>query len=131
MVKFLEVEPDEIENVRLARRGRVSYPILKGFLETGMFLAKLDLTGVQQSRVSLSSSLNAYIRGHNLPIKMFQRMGNFYLMRLDIDEEGNAIENWAEDQLRDHISSKQVEARPIDVVEIKQRYEAEKGQTTK
>lgn len=134
MVKFLEVDPNEIENVRFTRRGRVSYPILKGFLETGMFLAKLDLTGVQQSKVALSSSLNAYIRSHNMPIKMFQRMGNFYLMRLDVDEDGNAIPDWAEQQLKEHIESKQpmnAEVLPIDTVEISKRYAAEKGQSTK
>lgn len=131
MVKFVNVDPDDIENVRFTHRGRVSYPILKGFLETGMFIAKLDLTGVQQSRVSLSSSLNAYIRAHNLPVKLFQRMGDFYLMRLDVDEKGNAIPDWAADQLIEHIERKQAEARPINPEEISRRYEDEKGQTTK
>lgn len=132
MVKFIEVNPNEIENVRFTHRGRVSYPILKGFLETGMFVAKLDLTGLQQSRQALSSSLNAYIRNHNLPIKMFQRTGDFYLMRLDIDENGDLIPGWAEKQLTDHIDQVQkVASVPIDPVEIARRYQEEKGQSTK
>lgn len=128
MVKFLEVDPNEVENIRFSRRGRVSYPILKGFLETGMFVAKLDLTGMQQSKLALSSSLTAYIRSHNLPIKMFQRGGAFYLMRLDIDADGNQVENWAENQLEGHIQQKAVE---IDSEEISSRFQSEKSQTTK
>jgi hypothetical protein len=87
IVKFLEVDPDEVPNVRDAHRGRVSYPILKGFLETGMAVAQLDRTGMQQSLMSLSSSLGAYIRGHELPIKLFMRKGEIYLARTDLDDD--------------------------------------------
>lgn len=128
MVKFVEVDPNEIENIRYSRRGRVSYPILKGFLETGMFIARLDLTGLQQSKQALTTSLTSYIRSHNLPIKLIQRSGNFYLMRLDVDEEGNRIEGWAEKQINDHINEEPIE---ITSEEVQKRFDQEKGQTTK
>jgi len=128
MVKFIQVDPEEVENVRYSRRGRVSYPILKGFLETGLFIAKLDLTGLQQSKQALSTSLTSYIRNHNLPIKLMQRGGHFYLMRLDIDERGRPIPDWAEQQLNEHIQSDPVEITPE---EVAKRYDQEKGQTTK
>jgi hypothetical protein len=91
MVKFIEVDPDSVDglNVREAHRGRVSYPILKAFLETGMKVGQIDRTGIQQSLVSLSSSLGAYIRNHELPLKLFQRGGEIFLARLDIDNAGN------------------------------------------
>jgi hypothetical protein len=89
MVKFEEVDPNEIPNFREGHRGRVSYPILKSFLETGITVAKLDRTGMQQSLQSLNSSLGAYVRSHKLPIKLFTRGGEIYLMRLDTDDEGN------------------------------------------
>ena len=117
-MKFIDVDPSEIDNIRDSRRGRVSYPMLKSFLETGKFLVMLDLTGVQQSKQSLSSSLTAYIRSHNLPIKMFQRRGNMYLMRLDIDDKGNQIPDWQENQIKD-ILARNVEEQSLtgDLVE--------------
>ncbi len=127
MVKFEEVDPSEIDNMRKGRRGRVSYPILKGFLETNYFLAKLDRTGMQQSLQSLTSSLGAYIRSHELPIKLFQRSGDVFLMRLDIDENGNPIENWLERKDED-ASGIPV---PITTEEVTKRFKEEKGQTTK
>ena len=127
MVKFDAVDPAEINNLRAPHRGRVSYPILKGFLETDLFLAKLDRTGMQQSNQSLYSSLGAYIRSHNMPIRLFQRQGDMYLMRLDIDESGATIENW--EDVRD--IDTEFKATPINSEEVAKRFEEEKGQTTK
>lgn len=86
MVKFIPVKPEDIPNVRQSHRGRVSYPILKSFLETGYAITMLDRTGMQQSLQALNSSLNAYIRSHELPVKLFMRKGQIYLARLDVDE---------------------------------------------
>ncbi len=127
MVKFEQIDPEEINNLRQGRRGRVSYPILKGFLETNFFLAKLDRTGVQQSMQALTSSLGAYIRSHEMPIKLFQRTGEIYLMRLDIDENGDPIENWLEKKEEDATGT----PVPITAVEVKKRYIEEKDKTTK
>lgn len=130
MVKFIEVDPNEIENIRYGRRGRISYPLLKGFLETGMFVAQLDLTGIQQSKQSLTSSLTAYIKSHNLPIKLLQRNGIMYLMRLDIDEDGNAIPDW-DAPMRNPEAEIFEDAVDIDDDEIARRFEQEENQTTK
>jgi len=127
MVKFDQVDPRDIPNLREGRRGRVSYPILKGFLETNFFLAQLDRTGVQQSMQSLNSSLTAYIRSHNLPVKLFQRRGELYLMRLDIDEEGVAIEDWDAKRTQDFSAN----AIPITSEEVASRYAKEKDKITK
>lgn len=127
MVKFIEVDPNEVDNIRRGRRGRVSYPILKGFLETGLFIAKLDTTGMQQSQQSLYSSLGAYIRNHSMPIKIFSRVGDLHLMRLDIDKEGNKIEDWQEKDIMANID----DATPINASEVKKRFKEEKGKTTK
>jgi len=125
MVKFIEIDPDDIPGVRESRRGRVSYPILKGFLETNFFLSKLDRTGMQQSLQALYSSLTAYIRSHDMPIKLFSRGGQIYLMRLDIDEVGNEIENWRQTEIDAD------KATPINAGEVATRFEEEKGKTTK
>lgn len=127
MVKFNEVSAADIKNLRAPHRGRVSYPILKGFLETDMFLATLDRTGMQQSTQSLYSSLGAYIRSHDMPIRLFQRQGDMYLMRLDIDENGNEIPDWREARDIDT----EFKALPITTEEVAQRFEEEKGQTAK
>lgn len=88
---FIAVNPDEIPNVRYGRRGRISYPIVKGFLETGLPVAKLDRTKMNYKIQNLQSTLNAYIRTHELPIKLVVRSGEIYLIRTDLDNEGNAI----------------------------------------
>lgn len=89
MVKFIDVDPSEVPNFRDSRRGRVSYPILKTFMETGKPLAQLDRTGIPQGIQSLMSSMHTYIKSHRLPLRVFQRRGQIYLMRTDIDDAGN------------------------------------------
>ena len=88
MVKFVEIDPKDVKLVRQGRRGRVSYPILKMFLESGMAVGKLDRTGIQQSLMSLNSSLGAYIRNHGLPLEMWTAQGEIYLSRTDIRDDG-------------------------------------------
>jgi hypothetical protein len=69
----------------------VSYPILKSFLETNKVLVMMDRAGMKQSVQSLTMALNTYIRNHDLPIKIFQRSGELYLMRTDVDDNGDLI----------------------------------------
>lgn len=133
MVKFVDVDPEEIPNHREGRRGRVSYPILKSFLETNKYVAMLDRTGMQQSLQSLYSSLRAYIVSHELPIKIFSRQGQIYLMRLDIDEEGNFIEGWQLERASDGRigMERDAESKPLTSDEVAERFEDEKGKVTK
>jgi hypothetical protein len=136
MVKFLDVDPDDIPMNREGRRGRVSYPILKSFLETGKHVAMLDRTGMQQSFQSLYSCLNSYIRNHDMPIKLFSRQNQLYLMRLDIDDEGNFIEDWKEQQGERATEGRDGAGRyedplPLDAAEVARRFQEEKGQVTK
>lgn len=91
MVKFNAVAPEDVPNLREGRRGRVSYPILKSFLETGMVLAQLDRTGMTQGLQSLNMCLGQYIRNHDLPVEMFMRSGEIYLARTDLDADGNIV----------------------------------------
>lgn len=128
MVKFIEIDPNEVSDAIRSHRGRVSYPILKGFLETGFYVVMLDRTGMQQSLQALQSSLRAYTLNHKMPIKVFTRKGEVYLMRLDIDKDGNEVENWREmgkGPLADLAPKK------ITADEVAARFEEEKGQTTK
>jgi hypothetical protein len=138
MVKFEEVNPHDMPTHREGRRGRVSYPIIKSFLETGMVLAKLDRTGMQQSFQSLYSCLNSYARNHEIPVKIFSRSGELYLMRLDfeVDKDGNKIpvEDWQEQgqasEGREGVDRK-MEAKPLSSEEVATRFQEEKAQVTK
>jgi hypothetical protein len=125
MVKFKEVDPTDIPNIRDSRRGRVSYPILKSFLETGMVAAQLDRTGMQQSLQSLNSSLTNYIKSHSLPIKIINRRGEIYLIRTDLDDYGNPIPD-VEVKLE---TEKEIKFVTDD--EVAMRFQEEKDQTTK
>ncbi len=138
MVMFIDVDPDEIPRFTEGRRGRVSYPILKSFLETGKVLVKLDRTGIQQSLQGLNSSLGAYIRSHDLPIKIFTRSGELYLMRTDSDEKGQVGYASIDDFNRvKHSTSAPKELLNDDSIpeitddEVAKRFESEKGQVTK
>lgn len=92
---FTPVDPRDIPNLRDSRRGRVSYPILKSFLETGELAAKLETAGVQQTKQSLMSSLTAYCRNHKLPIRLVSRGGDLFLVRLDVNPDTNELDpNW-------------------------------------
>lgn len=140
MVKFIDVDPDEIPNFRESHRGRVSYPILKSFLETGKVLVRLDRTGIQQSLQSLNSSLGAYIRNHNLPIKLFTRQGEIYLARTDTAEDGSVQPANVSDfeGRRDPIGVASAELRidvdnipEVDDDVVTERFGVEKNQVTK
>ena len=83
MVKFIDIDPKDIDTERLGRRGRVSYPIIKAFMERNTKLSKLDLAGLDRNPSYLRSVLGAYINTHNLPIRIFSAAGELHLMRLE------------------------------------------------
>lgn len=129
MVKFIQVDPGEIDNTREGHRGRVSYPIIKGFLETGFYVSELDMTGVQQKPSLLCMLLRQYALTHHHPVKPFMRGGKVYLMRLDIDANGDTIPDWEEKLLRQRIGN-QV-PKEITSDEVAKRFNEEKGKSTK
>ena len=123
-MKLVPVDPDAINNVREGRRGRVSYPILKMFLESGEDLSMLDRTGMQNSFQGLYSSLRAYISSHNLPIEIFSRQGEIYLARIHEDAAAKGTEGHELDQAH-------LDPVPITSGEVEARAAIERGQTTK
>lgn len=135
MVKFVEVDPSEINTERLGRRGRVSYPLLKGFLEADIKMAKLDLTGLVKNPNYLRSVLYSYIRSHKLPVKIFSAQGEMYLMRLDMDASGVVDPNWKpqEDEASEGSKALQRDETPVPIsaAEVAERFNKEKGQITK
>lgn len=95
-ITFVRRTLDEIENSADSRRGRVSYPIIKGFMETGYQVAEVDLTESGRKPMTLQVLLKSFIDTHQLPVKVLLRRGRLFLMRLDIDEQGKEIPNWKE-----------------------------------
>lgn len=92
MVKLVKVDPDSIDNARDGRRGRVAYPILKQFLESGDVLVRVDREDMRRSLMSLSTGLSSYVKAHGLPVKVFQRQGELYLIRTDLNNDGTVKE---------------------------------------
>lgn len=134
MVKLIPVDPADVPTERSGRRGRVSYPIIKNFLEMNQKMCKLDLTGLDKNPAYLRSVLYSYIKSHNLPIKVFSADGELHLMRLDLDNEGNLIEGWeAKESTTDGHSGSLVDEIPVEITvnEVSKRYTKEKGATTK
>lgn len=133
MVKFVDIEPKDIDTTRSGRRGRVSYPIIKAFMERNRKVCKLDLTGMNKNPTYLRSVLHAYINSHDLPVKVFSADGDIHLMRLDLDNDNNPIP-WSPDMKTTEGNAgaeKDLPATPIDGKEVKKRFRKEKGQTTK
>jgi len=133
-MRFVPVDPKEIANVREGRRGRVSYPILKMFLEQEHPLVKLDMADLKSSKQSLTSSLNAYIRAHDLPVRLFQRSGDIYLVRTDVE----GTEHY-EDPLMKHGTEQSFRkgslvnepVKPITAQVVDDMFVAEQNQVTK
>jgi len=95
MTTFTQVDPEAIDNMREGTRGRVSYPIIKSFMETGFFVAEVHLDGGRKPAMMLVI-LKSYCINHDMPVKAVVRKGKLFLMRLDIDAEGNEVPNWME-----------------------------------
>lgn len=139
MAEFIAVAPEDVPNLRDSRRGRVSYPLCKMFLESNLPVAQLDRTGIKQSEQSLRSCITSYVRSHDLPIKVFSRGGKMYFARLDmnVDSEGNVTknENWREDSkvgADGNVPTLSANtATPINPEEVAARFEKEKGAITK
>ena len=95
--RFIALDPEEVEEVMnhdaSSRRGRVSYPILKGFLESGMDVAKLNREGLNHPAMHYQTLLKMYIEGHNMPVRLRLVNGELYLIRKEIDEETEKTED--------------------------------------
>lgn len=135
MVNFVDVNPADIDTSRSGRRGRVSYPIIKAFMERNVKLSKLDLTGLDKNPQYLRSVLNSYINSHDMPIKIFQANGDMHLMRLDLNNDGTPNPDWNKDGLKTtegaagHERDRPVV--PLDGAEIDTRFREEVGKSTK
>jgi hypothetical protein len=130
-LKFQEVDVDELEDYRESHRGRVSYPILKSFLETGMVCAKLDRTGIQQSLMTLQMCLRSYIKNHCMPIKIFTRKNEIYLLRLDLNKDGSPNPDWNKQDPEAQAIANAEEAPELDDDLVEQNFGIEKNQYTK
>lgn len=137
-MKFLDVDPSMIPNIRESHRGRVSYPLIKTFMELNAPIKQLDRTGMQQSLQGLTSCLTAYIRNHKLPVSIFTRGGELYFVREDLLDDGSPDPDYvapaggkdfrtAAAEL--HAQADDIPA--IDKAEVSKRYKEERGQTTK
>ncbi len=133
MVNFVDLDPADIDTSRTGRRGRVSYPILKAFLERNTKVSKLDLTGFDKNPTYLRSVLQTYIRSHDMPIKIFTANGDIHLMRLDLDNDNNPIEWSPEMTATEGAPGEDRDAKPVplDAGEVQRRAKKEKGKTTK
>ena len=134
MVSFVQVDPADIDTSRLGRRGRVSYPIIKGFMEANIKCAKLDMEGLDKNPQYLRSVLTSYINNHNMPIKIFSAQGELHMMRLDLDNDGNPLEAWEQELTTTEGAAgheRDLTPMPITPDEVNKRFAEEKGKSTK
>ena len=92
MVNLVPVDPSTLgTSKRDGRRGRVSYPIIKMFMELNKIACAIDPASTDKNPQYLRSVLTAYVASHKLPIKIFSSNGILHLMRIDTDEDGNIL----------------------------------------
>lgn len=132
MVKLVEVNVADIPTERLGRRGRVSYPLIKSFMESNMRCAKLDLTGFAKNPAYLRSVLASYITTHKMPIKLFAAGGDLHMLRLDLDAKGQP-NGWTPEERATEGGGSHRDEAPIELttVEIERRFNEEQNKTTK
>lgn len=129
MVKFIDVDPDEFVGRREGRKGALSYPILKAFLETQKKAVKVDRSEPPLSKktiMSIRTSMDTYIKSHQMPIRTMQRGENLYLIRRDLDDEGNFDPNWSwdgehADAAPDEDEVQSVATTPLNAAAVKAR----------
>lgn len=122
MVKFVDIDPAEIDTSRGGRRGRVTYPIIKAFLEREVKVSMLDLSDSPRTPNSMRAGLDNYVKGHKLPIKVFTAGGQVHLMRLDLDNDNNKIPWQPEDgDTSDPDNLAHLEATPLNAKSVKKR----------
>lgn len=136
MVNFIEINPAEIDTSRSGRRGRVSYPIIKAFMELNKKVVKIDPESIKGKNPQyLRSVLTSYINGHDLPIKLFAAGGDLHLMRLDLNNDGTINEDWKKVHIKTTEGAagheRDIEIRPLNADEVERRFEEEKGQSMK
>lgn len=136
MVNFVQVDPADLDTSRLGRRGRVSYPLLKSFMEANMKLAKLDMKGFEgKNPAYLRSVLTSYINSHNLPIKLFSAQGDLHLMRLDLNNDGSPNPDWEKENQKttEGAAGHERDMAPVAITgeEVDKRFAQERGQKHK
>lgn len=134
-MKLIPVDPNDVPNITTGMRGRVSYPIIKQFLESNSPISQLDRTGMQQSLQGLYSSLNSYAKNHNMPIKIIARNGEIYLCRLDINADGTPNPDYKpgnKDLGGQYTGTEELTpAQEITPAVVAERHDTEKDQVTK
>lgn len=99
---FTPVDPNEVPNNFQGRRGRWAYPFLKAFLESGHAVVKIERNHPMiggRSTMNITTGLKNYITKHELPVHIFQRDGEPYLSRTDMNDDGTLPELDAEKAL--------------------------------
>jgi len=101
MVKFEAVKEDEVVATERKMQGTVSYPLLKAFIETDMYMAKIpeEEFNKEFSRdaSSLAMTVRGYAKKHRMPVAVVVRNDVLYFKRLDIDRDGKEIPDWEEE----------------------------------
>jgi len=71
-------ERELLEKRGRGMRGRISYPIIKMFMESGLDVARIE-PSEGQTITSLMASLKHYIQAHNMPLEVLKRRNSVYL----------------------------------------------------
>lgn len=79
-----EVDKDVLQSMK-GKRGRVSYPIIRHFLESGLQVAEVQVEKIyDKSLHSLYMALKSYLQSHpDYPVTVVIRKGKLFLVRVD------------------------------------------------
>lgn len=86
MPTLVPADMSELTITRLASR---SEPIVNEFLESDLEVALVDVSDLDKGAAGIATTLNLYITKRNVPVRVAQRQGQVYLVRMT-DEEVEA-----------------------------------------
>ena len=100
MVKFVEVKPEDVKKVESKARGRFTAPILQEFLESNLYMVKIDRKNdpvlSKRPLMSIYTGIGQTARKHQMPVRVQQVDGEIFLSRLDKTPDGQPIPDWKE-----------------------------------
>ena len=124
---FKEVDIADIPGASGGTTGRVSFPLISAFMDSGLKAAEIDPTVIDYDKPikALQSNLRYYARVHRLPLVCHLIDGTLYLIRSDLNdgftpewqvkEEKQAAKKAAREQLNAALNKEPVRLTPEEI----------------
>jgi hypothetical protein len=91
-IDFTPIDPSEFRSVERVARPSPAYLLIMNFMKSGQYAATPPAALNLPSRVAIN--VTTYARKHLVPVRALAKGERLLFQRLDIDANGQPIENW-------------------------------------